>query len=269
LRVKIVDRGGPSLQLLRALLQHLEIDCEDGKPDEMLIEVRPLTSGAKLLEVDGLEVVRTRDSGLILGGIYQALLQRLHPDADLFALIHGGAVAFDGRGLGLPGASGSGKSTLVAALVAEGFSYCADDLLALGAPRGTALRWPVPLSLKSGSWAVLRSYYPDIENAPAYRSKGFDARLIVLPDEVWHEPALPLAAFVFPNYQDGAELALERLEPFEALALLLNDRIWLGWPLQEQRVRRFLDWFGTVPHYRLTFGSLPAATQALRSLLTR
>lgn len=53
-----------------------------------------------------------------------ALLQGLE-------VLHAGAVAVDGRTVALSGASGTGKSTLVAALLARGAGFVADDVVAI------------------------------------------------------------------------------------------------------------------------------------------
>ena len=74
-----------------------------------------------MLLSDGMERIRTRDYGVLVGGLWQAILERIHPNVEWLALIHGAAVARNGEGLALCGPSGSGKSTLTAGLTSAGF----------------------------------------------------------------------------------------------------------------------------------------------------
>ena len=71
------------------------------------------------------------------------------------AFIHGAALVRNGSSLALSGPSGSGKSTLAAGLLARGFAYLADDIVALSEPDGVIMPWPLPLSIKPGSVDIL------------------------------------------------------------------------------------------------------------------
>ena len=73
------------------------------------------------------------------------------------AIVHGAAVARDGRAAVIVGASGEGKSTLALGLAARGWLHLADDLVALSATGEAIAAFPVAASGIFGpfAWANL------------------------------------------------------------------------------------------------------------------
>jgi hypothetical protein len=169
-------------------------------------------------------------------------------------MIHGGAVARKEAGIALAGASGSGKTTLIAHLIRRGYRYLADDLVALSAPDGRIVAWPLPLSVKEGSWSVIARCYPGFQSFPEYPTTRGLLRQIVPRPEVWDADPVALKSLVFPNYVAGADAELTPLALIEAVQRLLSDRIWFGYPITEARVRTFLEWLENKPIYGLVYG---------------
>jgi Coenzyme PQQ synthesis protein D (PqqD) len=247
---------------VRTMFQHLE--TPGARPD---VELEVREDGISVLLVDGLERLRTSDGGHLAGAINQSILERLHPDIDWLAMIHGGAMARDGAGFAVPAACGSGKTTLIAYLLAEkGYGYIADDMIGLAAPDGRIVPWPMPLSLKEGSWQVLAQSYGDMSSFPHYRSQRGEARQILPPPNAWNAEPVPLRGFIFPTYVAGAAAKLIRLTPFQALERLLSDRIWLGYPITERRVSTFLDWLRGKPAYHLIHGNVAEGARLLEDV---
>jgi hypothetical protein len=250
-----------SIALIRTFFQHLEID--DGEPG-LRLEVRQAADRSQALLINGSEQFRTPDEAQLIGGVCQAILEHLHPDVEWLAMIHGAAIARRGAGLIFPAASGSGKTTLVAHLAAQdGFTYLADDLTVLAAPSGHIVPWPMPLSIKNGSWSVLSESYPGLENAPLYTTPRGEARLLVPPSSDWNTNPVATHGIVFPQYIAGAAAKLARITAFEAVERLLNDRIWLGYPLTEHRIRAFLGWIDATPAWTLVHGNVADAARCL------
>ena len=115
------------------------------------LEVRRASAGNDLvLTRDGIEIVRTPSYPEMTGALFHVLLSSLHPRARWLAMIHGGSVSIDGRTVLLAGTSGSGKTTLGAFLIARGFDYFSDDVIAV-TQDGRIAPWPVPFSIKEGA----------------------------------------------------------------------------------------------------------------------
>jgi hypothetical protein len=230
------------------------------------MELRRAASGEAILLCDGVERIRTLNQGLLVGGLWQAILESIHPNVVWLALIHGAAVAHNGKGIALCGPSGSGKTTLAAGLISNGFDYLADDLVALSAPMGTVVPWPVPLSIKPGSIEVITRYCHELERAPSYRTKGVGARLLVPTSTAWDAEPVKLRCLVFPRFTDGAAPKLQRISSLQAIECLLTDRVWIGNPITADRVTAFLAWLDDTPAYMSVYGELDDGMRHIEDL---
>jgi hypothetical protein len=241
---------------LRGALRPLEVDR--GTPHTR-IEVRASGDGTSIVLRDG--VVRRRHVRLdgLKEAVYESVLGVLWPGRAVDALIHAGAVARDGIGLCFAAASGSGKSTLVGQLIGLGYQYLTDDLVAIDR-NGEVLPLPLPMSLKEGSWPILRHLRPQLSSSPPFRVRGTRARLIT-PPRAWEARPAPVGALVFPRYAPGSRAVLQRIRPFDALAKLREAGVWLGHPLTEERVTRLARWLERIPAYTLEYEGLTAAAQ--------
>ena len=225
-----------------------------------------MPDGQTALIYDGVERVRSSDSALLMGGLWQTILEIIHPACMWLALIHGAVIAREGSGIALCAPSGSGKTTLTAALINGGFDYFADDLVAVTAPNGTVLPWPLPLGVKSGSETVLAPYCPTLAQARRYRTKGIDARLLVPAESTWYADPVPLRTLVFPRFSEGAAPSLERISCVSAVERLLADRIWIGNPITADRVEVFLNWLRQTPAYTCIYGKLDDGIRLMKDL---
>jgi hypothetical protein len=253
-----------SVALIRTFFQHLEIP--EGKAG-LHLEIRQAANSLRALLVNGSEQFRTLDEAQLVGGVCQAILEYLHPGVQWLAMVHGAAIARGGGGLVFPAASGSGKTTLVAHLAAQdGFTYLADDLVVLAAPSGHIVPWPMPLSIKKGSWSLMSESYPDLKIAPIYNTSRGEARLLIPSSSDWKTDPVLVHRIVFPRYIAGAVAKLTRITAFEAIERLLGDRIWLGYPMTEHRIRAFLAWIDATPAYTLVHGNVVDAARCLEDI---
>lgn len=146
-------------------------------------------------------------------------------------LFHAGGVGAATVGVLMPGASGSGKSTLAAALVHAGLSYLSDELVALDLTDGRLLPYAKPITVKPGSFDVLRGMRPGEGDGDAGRcdcdGSLWDGEEWLLP--VGEAAGRPVAGrctpgvLVVPRYDPGAATALTPLSETEAfVALAVN-----------------------------------------------
>ena len=248
----------------RAMFGHLETPA--AAPKTRMTMTRAV-SGEIALIVDGRERLRTDDPALAIGALFVAVIECIRPGLQWFALLHGAALARSGHAFALAGSPGAGKSTLAAGLIAAGFDYLADDLVALSAPDALIVPWPLPLSLKPGSLDVLTPRLPQLAGAPRYRTKGLDARLLIPDAGVWDREPVKLRTLFFPRFTAGGAPEARRLSSFEALQNLLTDRVWLGDPITEEGVTSFLAWLDATPAYALTYGTLDDAIRLVEGIV--
>jgi hypothetical protein len=228
------------------------------------LEIRELGNDAVAILRDGCERTRVyRDEGL-KEAIHLAVIDLLWPAHPVSVVVHAAAVARGGMGMCFPAPSGSGKSTLIAHLLANGYEYLVDDLTALD-ERHRILPWPLPLSVKKGSWDLLAPVHPQLRSSPQFAAGDTRVRFLSRPD-AWMTMPKPLSALIFPFYERSQRAALHRIRPLEALIHLCNAGIWLGHPLTEARVTPFLSTLEVLPSYALTYDRLSDATQLLDEL---
>ncbi len=232
------------------------------------IEIRFATETDIVLVEDGRERLRTDDWTEATGALYIAILETIHPGVRWFALIHGSALARGNDGIALAGPSGSGKSTLTAALMAAGFDYLSDDLIALAEPDGVIVPWPLPLSIKPGSADIVAGFWPELAKASSYPTKGMTARLLIPAAGAWDSEPVKTRRIFFPRYAAGAQAESMRLSSFQVVERLLKDRMWLGSPITEERVTAFLAWLQDTPAYALTYPDLDSAMRLIEDALT-
>ena len=242
---------------VRTLLQLFETEGSPTRPADLSIALREVEGGATALIVDGLERVRAAKGETLKDAVHDVLIERIHPRARVLALAHAGCVAKNDIAVGFPADSGGGKTTLIAYLAAHGFTYISDDLLPI-AEDGIALPWPMPLSVKSGSLAVLGPIYPHLAEARSFRTKGDTAHLLPPPVMNW-DHHVDLRFLVFPKYGPSADAAFDEIGPLDALTRLIQSRIWLGYPLTLDRVTAFLKWLASVRSFACTYSDVKDA----------
>ncbi|HEX4739376.1 MAG TPA: hypothetical protein VH331_17650 [Allosphingosinicella sp.] len=238
-------------------------DCIDPDAEpSFLLHVAAEEQGEMELLKDGTSILVSSDSGEMAGAIFQAILEGVHADIDWLGLMHGAAVARDGGAILIPGASGAGKSTLAAFLAARGYHYLSDDLIALRAD-GRVMPWPTPFSIKRGSWPVLRPLYPELDDLDEIHLLNRRIKFVPVGRDPWATPPQPVRAIVFPDYGQTKEPVVEPVAPLDALARLAGERLWLGNPMTEDGVRRFLGWFETIPAWRIAYPDLETAERQI------
>jgi hypothetical protein len=244
--------------VITPLLSHLRIDA--GASDVVCV-MGASGAGRGFLVVDGRIVIDGVEEHIVVGAFYKVILERMHPAAQWRAMMHAGAVAKNGVAAIVPAPSGSGKSTLTAYLVARGYDYLSDDLVPLLAQDDAVAPFPLPISVKPGAAPVLAPFYPALDG---------DARggtQFLVQDTSFLAPARPAKALVFPRYVRGAPTRFQSLSVQEALARLLSDRVYLGYPIEDAALRGFIGWLRRVGRYELIYCDLEEAEHCISRAL--
>lgn len=210
------------------------------------------------LIASGATWLTSHDPGEIVGGVFHLLLQRRWGENDWLTMIHAAALERDGKAVVLPGQSGSGKTTLAAYLSRRGFNLLGDDLAAVRSD-GHVVPWPTQLSIKRGSWRALAAIVPELKHLPEQDVATRRLKLVAIGRAAWDQPPALVRALVLPRWTDGKEAVVTRLDPFDALAALVEDRLWLGWPMTAASVQGLLDWLKRVPAWRIAYPDLETA----------
>lgn len=182
-------------------------------------------------------------------------------------LFHAAGVAWGQRGLLLCGESGSGKSTLAACLVAGGFDYLSDEVVAVS-PEGVMRGLARPIMLKTGS-GFTGQHWPEL---PGYDSLAHVAGASRLLDPATlrtgsvrasAEPCLLL----FPRYAAGQPLQVQPLPAAGAAFRLLQNLLNAG-NLGEQSFAGAAQLARRTAAYRLVYGDARTAVEGIRRLVT-
>lgn len=208
------------------------------------------------------------------------LIQIMHYQrSDYLLAVHAAVVVQQGSALILPGVSGAGKSTLCAHLAAEGFAVYSDELAVLRAPDAIVQPLPLPVAVKSGSWALLQARYPVLAAAPVWeRADGRRLKYLPLPvpdqlsatADTLAAPLLGISrqVVVFPRYDSACEQpTLQAITPLELLAGLTQAGYQLPHAPDNTLVERLLAFAQGTPAYRLHYADLAAAQHLLTPLL--
>ena len=245
-----------------ALLRTFRVEAKDADDRFEVLHGGP--EGLFSLKHNGAEILRVNSVAEIIGALFQTILSRIHANETWLAVIHGGAVSIGGRAVLLPGSSGSGKSTLGAYLVACGFEYLCDDMLAV-TKAGQVANWPVPISIKDGSWDALAPHLPGLKSLPAEFAWGRRMKLLPAARALSDWELQRTSVLIFPKFGRCAiQTKLTKLSPLEAFEKLISDRIWLGFPLRSKSVWRFLQWLKDIPAYALTYSSFDQVERLVR-----
>jgi hypothetical protein len=250
----------------RLRVESVLADCADAEAQAaFVLRVVAEAQGEMRLLEGGEELIPTSCSGEMAGAIVQAILEAANPGVDWLGLMHGAAIGRGGSAILLPGSSGSGKSTLAAYLCGRGADYLADDLIALAAD-GKVVPCPTRISAKRGAWSLLRPLYPVLDQLPEVVLLNRRIKFIPVGTEPWARPPQPVAGLVFPHWSEIDEPAVRALSPTEVLVMLVEERLWLGYPITEARLRRFLAWLPNLPAFSIRYGSLDQAERQLETL---
>ena len=184
-------------------------------------------------------------------------------------VVHAAAITFGSGTVLLSAESGSGKSTLCAALLAAGGALVADDTVVLTAGGGVE-GLPTAVSVKEGSWPVLRGLWPELDRAAIHvREDEKRVRYIRPPRLVTPGEELAVSALLFPLYHPGSAAVLTQLSAKDAIGRLLPALFSPTDELDVELVDRAIALVLRVLCYSLTFDRLDEAVAVIREISAR
>jgi hypothetical protein len=204
---------------------------------------------------------RKDESHLVKGMVFLQLLNFVYgkTDSDWMAVIHASAVSNGEKTVVFTASPGSGKSTVAALLKQKGYSIVSDDFVPIEGATRQVCPFPAAMSVKEGATGLLSAWYPELRS-----DKDDDLQIPerYLPVEGCVSPA-PVRAIVFIKYSRDIDFEWQELPRLQALKMLLEET-WTS-PSAEN-AGRFLDWYGEIPCYRLTYSNNEKALRVIEKL---
>jgi hypothetical protein len=201
----------------------------------------------------------------LIHGLVGLIAIRAHPY--LFA-IHGSGLARPDGALILAGRSGCGKTTMAAALMAAGWDYLSDDTILLAPGTLEAVPVPYSLSIKQGSWSLLRSRFPTLgRNAVHVRSDDKLVRFLGPTQRVCTE-GRAVRWVGFPHRSASGSSSIRSLDCTEGVYRLLEHCCAVPKPLKCSDVRDLMQWSTHVNFFEFAVRDLDEAVQQISDLVT-
>jgi len=221
------------------------------------------------IDINGSAILSSlRDQQLGLAFMHAAR-SVLYAESKYDIAFHAAMVSNHECGILLCGPREAGKSTLAAYLLAHGFDVLSDEPALLELDTGQISSLCAPLSLKEGSWSLLRDDLPALSRAPIHlRSDGTKIRLL-------HSTAndtpvsRALTHIIFPEYRSSSGTQVHRLTPLQTLNLLNEAGMILARHLSRHRFEAFLRKLCATPAYALRYASLEQAASLVSSLIRK
>ena len=183
-------------------------------------------------------------------------------------MFHAAAVQKGDKTIILPANSGSGKSTLAAALSSQGWRCFTDELAVLNPKELTVIPLPIPIRIRSGSFAPLLPFYLNISDLPVYEDLNDNPiRWIILPKEhlAAKSTSTQITTLIFPLYNEKEKTALLSLDKSIALEkLAITGSSERDMTLDDAKAMVCL--IEQTPCYELKFSDLQEAIKAIELL---
>lgn len=220
------------------------------------------------------------DNGVLIGSCHSVkevspivnarVLVTGYQETECTSVFHAGVVGNEEGVVVLSAGSGSGKSTLTAALTASGVKYFTDEVAVLTNDK-TIRPTPGCIGLKTGAWAAISNYYPEIYRLPTHlRQDGKAVKYITpgsIPNHQQMEKGSYAKALVFPKYSPNAKTRLSPITSADALVRLTDAGYHTNETLDHNTVAALVDWVKQIPVYKLEVNDLGEAVKLVKTLL--
>lgn len=200
-------------------------------------------------------------------GLMHAARSLLYAKGKYDVAFHAAMIAIGDCGLMLCAPREWGKSTLTSYLVTHGFEFLADEPALLHLDTWSVSPLHLPISLKQGSWPILRQWWPQLDNTPVHlRSDGTKIRMAHPTQESCSSRSRRLTHIVFPHYAPSSAAQVESLSLLQTLRLLNEGGMLLAKQFGREDFEALLQSVGRTPAYKLQYASLAEAHRMLREI---
>jgi len=251
--------------LVDPVLSHLSV----AEPSDDARTLDIVDTGREIQVIGGYRIIgrcpTRRGLAPLIHGLVGLISIRAHPY--LFA-IHGSGLARPDGALILAGRSGCGKTTMAAALMAAGWDYMSDDTILLAPGTLEAVPVPYSLSIKQGSWSLLRSRFPALgRNVVHVRADDKLVRFL-RPTQKTCTEGRAIRWVGFPHRSASGSSSIRSLDCTEGIYRLLEHCCAVPKLLKCSDVRDLMQWSTHVHFFEFAVRDLDEAVQQVTDLVT-
>lgn len=186
-----------------------------------------------------------------------------------FLMLHSAVLERNDKAMLLPAMPGHGKTTLCAGLSYRGWRTLSDEFGLVRPGTLDMIPVPRPMALKNESIELVRSFAPAASIGPPTEGtrKGTVAHILPTVDSIVRQADLaPAKLIVFPRWEPGTTLSLDRLSKAESFMLLATNAFNYEL-LGEDGFVTVRDLVRAADCYRLVYSDLDEATHRLTELM--
>lgn len=182
-----------------------------------------------------------------------------------YLMLHAAALTRNGVGVVIPGGPGFGKTTLAAALTARGWQYASDEFAMIDPRDGSLTPYPKALSIKSGSFELLKAFGVPVGAAPEF-DRADKGAIRLLPAAAFRPDAIAsrarIALVVFPDMAPDRPPAAALMSQAEGV-FEMSRRCFNLLRFRSQAIETLADVAREAPCVRLQTGELDATCRLL------
>ncbi|MCH9693199.1 MAG: PqqD family peptide modification chaperone [Gammaproteobacteria bacterium] len=246
---------------------HLKVDSRNQPDFALSVEHH---TGQWVLFCDGEYLAYCQRETQLAPMLHAQTLLLVYQHSKMDIAIHAAAVTQQDHCIILPAKSGSGKSTLSAALLAEGFGFCSDDLVMLAGPDLKVVPASFCIGLKSGSWDIAAKRTPAVADLVTHeRADGKSIRYIQptpRSDFASQHERLSARYLVMPTYDPDCPGEIRPLTSAEALVGLTQSGYDVASQLDRELLYRLISWIKGIRCYELRYSDIDYAIDFIASL---
>ncbi|MEH6458137.1 MAG: hypothetical protein V7749_17540, partial [Cocleimonas sp.] len=265
LLIKVNSNDTPSLQQIEIIFNHLIIKDITPLVDYEIYIIKSEEEFLICLNDRVLEIAQSSSHIPVM--LHRAVTELACNHNEWIAILHAGGICYEDQAILFPSVGGSGKSTLTSALVKSGFAYLNDDVLPLLKNR---LITPIPVNMciKSGSWAVLQKWYPEINDLEVYGRNNLQVKYLKPPSYDFKASAIHSRFLITPKYKPQHEnVALQKISTVEALSAIIEADSLIKKPLSKNNIKALVSWIEGIECYSLEYSNLDLAIEAIKNLV--